>query len=121
MLARNTGPRVSRASQSQQAFLLNELRQTPDPTRCGSIIPITRTTAESIRGTVNADITIAFSLGSHLVGQYVLIRIFDDAKRTRVGGASVTALGSGENTERLHRTVTVPGMGLAPNGFLGIL
>jgi muconate cycloisomerase len=59
-------------------------------------VPITRITAEPISGTVNPDIAIISSLGSHLVGQYVLVRVFDDANRVGLGEASVTAIWSGE-------------------------
>src|SRR5436190_9532814 len=59
-------------------------------------MPITRISAEPISGTVNPDVAIVSSLGAHNVGQYVLVRVTDDAGRVGLGEASVTAVWSGE-------------------------
>ena len=59
-------------------------------------MPITRITAEPISGTVNPDIAIISSLGSHNTGQYVLVRVTDNQGRVGLGEASVTAVWSGE-------------------------
>src|SRR5437667_8651077 len=59
-------------------------------------MPITRITAEPITAKVNPDIAIVSSLGSHISGQYVLVRVFDEAGRVGLGEASVTAIWSGE-------------------------
>jgi muconate cycloisomerase len=52
--------------------------------------------AEPILGHVRPDIAIISSLGSHVVGQYVLVRIADDEGRVGLGEASVTCVWSGE-------------------------
>ncbi len=57
---------------------------------------ITSLHAEPIFGRVVPELAIVSSLGEHLVGQYVLVRIQDDAGRTGLGEASVTAVWSGE-------------------------
>jgi L-alanine-DL-glutamate epimerase-like enolase superfamily enzyme len=59
-------------------------------------MPIATASAEPIEGTVRPEIAIISSLGSHLVGQYVLIRIGDDDGRVGLGEASVTCIWSGE-------------------------
>ncbi len=59
-------------------------------------MPITTVRAEPIHGTVQRDIAIVSSLATHIVGQYVLVRITDDAGRIGLGEASVTAVWSGE-------------------------
>jgi L-alanine-DL-glutamate epimerase-like enolase superfamily enzyme len=59
-------------------------------------MPITSATAEPIEGRVRPDIAIISSLGSHLVGQYVLVKLGDDQGRTGLGEASVTCIWSGE-------------------------
>ena len=59
-------------------------------------MPITRITAEPIHGHINPDFAIISSLGAHLVGQYVLVRVYDDQGREGLGEASVTAIWSGE-------------------------
>lgn len=59
-------------------------------------MPITRISAEPIGGVVRQDIAIVSSLGAHLVGNYVLVRIGDDAGREGLGEASVTSVWSGE-------------------------
>jgi L-alanine-DL-glutamate epimerase-like enolase superfamily enzyme len=59
-------------------------------------VPITAVRAEPISGTINPDLAIVSSLGKHVVGQYVLVRVADDAGRVGLGEASVTAVWSGE-------------------------
>lgn len=59
-------------------------------------MPITAVQAAPIHGDVDKDLAIISSLGAHLVGQYVLVRITDDAGRTGLGEASVTSVWSGE-------------------------
>src|SRR3954469_23036709 len=68
-------------------------------------------TAEPIFGRVRPDSAIISSLGQHIVGQYVLVRLTDDAGRTGLGEASVTAVWSGETqagTIALVRDVLAP-------------
>ncbi len=57
---------------------------------------ITALTAEPIAARVRPDVAIVSSLGAHVAGQYVLVRLTDDAGRTGLGEASVTAVWSGE-------------------------
>jgi muconate cycloisomerase len=52
--------------------------------------------AEPITGQIRPDLAIASSLGEHLRGQYVLVRLTDDAGRVGLGEASVTSVWSGE-------------------------
>src|SRR3954452_5751640 len=59
-------------------------------------VPITAVSAEPIQGQIRHDIAIVSSLGEHVVGQYVLVRVTDDAGRVGVGEASVTSVWSGE-------------------------
>jgi muconate cycloisomerase len=59
-------------------------------------VPITAVRAEPILGTINPDLAIVSSLGRHIVGQYVLVRVHDEAGRVGLGEASVTAVWSGE-------------------------
>jgi muconate cycloisomerase len=59
-------------------------------------MPVVRVEAEPIHGTVKPDLAIISSLGAHVVGQYVLLRLTDDACRVGLGEASVTAVWSGE-------------------------
>jgi muconate cycloisomerase len=59
-------------------------------------VAITSLTAGPIRGRVRPEIAIVSSLGEHIVGNYVLVRITDDAGRTGLGEASVTSIWSGE-------------------------
>src|SRR5438445_965718 len=59
-------------------------------------MPITAVRAEPISGKVKSDLAIISSLGKHIVGQYVLVRISDDAGRVGLGEASVTSVWSGE-------------------------
>ncbi len=57
---------------------------------------VTSIHAEPIFGRIVPELAIVSSLGEHLVGQYVLVRIPDDEGRTGLGEASVTAVWSGE-------------------------
>src|SRR5262245_29017051 len=59
-------------------------------------MPITTAVAVPIDGKVRQDIAIISSLGAHLVGQYVLVKLGDDAGRVGLGEASVTCIWSGE-------------------------
>src|SRR5262249_27459010 len=59
-------------------------------------MPITAVRAEPISGKVKPDLAIISSLGKHIVGQYVLVRISDDSGRVGLGEASVTSVWSGE-------------------------
>jgi hypothetical protein len=52
-------------------------------------MPITAVRCEPIAATVHPDLAIISSLGEHLRGHYVLVRITDDAGRTGLGEASV--------------------------------
>ena len=57
---------------------------------------ITAIRAEPIFGKLHPDLAIISSLGKHVVGNYVLVRISDDSGRTGLGEASVTSVWSGE-------------------------
>lgn len=59
-------------------------------------MPITAVQAQPIVGQVKSDIAILSSLGEHLRGHYVLVRVTDDANRVGLGEASVTSVWSGE-------------------------
>lgn len=59
-------------------------------------MPITAVRAEPISGDIKPDLAIISSLGEHLRGQYVLVRVTDEAGRTGLGEASVTSVWSGE-------------------------
>src|SRR5436305_13715783 len=59
-------------------------------------MPIVSVVAEPIAGRIRPDLAIISSLGEHRVGQYVLVRVADDAGRVGLGEASVTAVWSGE-------------------------
>jgi muconate cycloisomerase len=59
-------------------------------------MPITAVHAEPISGTIVPDLAIISSLGRHIVGQYVLVRVHDEAGRVGLGEASVTSVWSGE-------------------------
>jgi muconate cycloisomerase len=65
-------------------------------------MPITAVRAEPIFGQVHRDLAIVSSLtfltpdGGHTKGNYVLVRITDDAGRVGLGEASVTSVWSGE-------------------------
>jgi muconate cycloisomerase len=57
---------------------------------------ITTVRAEPIGGEVQRDLAIISSLGEHLRGQYVLVRVRDDGGHEGLGEASVTSVWSGE-------------------------
>ena len=57
---------------------------------------IVRLTAEPISGRIKPEVAIISSLGAHVAGQYVLVRLTDDAGRVGLGEASVTSIWSGE-------------------------
>src|SRR5438309_8664674 len=57
---------------------------------------ITAVHAEPIFGKIKPELAIVSSLGKHIAGQYVLVRITDDAGRVGLGEASVTSVWSGE-------------------------
>jgi muconate cycloisomerase len=59
-------------------------------------VSISSIQAEPISGKVQPDLAIISSLGEHLSGQYVLVRVTDDAGRVGLGEASVTSVWSGE-------------------------
>src|SRR5262245_54385318 len=59
-------------------------------------MPITAVRAEPISGDVKRDLAIISSLGEHVRGNYVLVRVTDDAGRVGLGEASVTSVWSGE-------------------------
>src|SRR5437588_49587 len=77
----------------------------------GGAMSIVALSAEPMFGRVRPDIAIISSLGQHIVGQYVLVRLTDDAGRTGLGEASVTAIWSGETqagTLAMIREVLAP-------------
>lgn len=59
-------------------------------------MPITVVAAEPIFGRLRPEIAIVSSLGEHIVGNYVLVRIADEAGNVGLGEGSVTAVWSGE-------------------------
>src|SRR3954453_21640649 len=59
-------------------------------------MPITVVAAEPIEGRIKREIAIVSSLGEHVVGNYVLVRVADEAGHVGLGEASVTAVWSGE-------------------------
>src|SRR5215471_1736471 len=59
-------------------------------------MPITVVAAEPIFGRLRPEIAIVSSLGEHLVGNYVLVRVADEVGHVGLGEASVTAVWSGE-------------------------
>src|SRR5262249_28072339 len=67
-----------------------------EPTVQEPRMPVTAVHAEPISGDINPDLAIISSLGEHLRGQYVLVRVRDDAGRVGLGEASVTSVWSGE-------------------------
>jgi muconate cycloisomerase len=74
-------------------------------------MPITAVTAEPIAGRVRREVAIVSSLGEHVVGNYVLVRVADEAGRVGLGEASVTSVWSGETqsgTLALVRDVLAP-------------
>jgi L-alanine-DL-glutamate epimerase-like enolase superfamily enzyme len=74
-------------------------------------MPITVVSAEPIEGQIRREIAIVSSLGEHVVGNYVLVRIADEAGHIGLGEASVTAVWSGETqtgTVAVIREVLAP-------------
>ncbi|MFO0877673.1 MAG: enolase C-terminal domain-like protein [Gemmataceae bacterium] len=74
-------------------------------------MPITVVAAEPIEGKVRQEIAIVSSLGAHMVGNYVLVRIADETGHVGLGEASVTAVWSGETqtgTIAIIREVLAP-------------
>ena len=59
--------------------------------------------AEPIAGRIRPELAIVSSLGEHVVGQYVLVRMTDDAGRVGLGEASVTSRLERRNANRRHR------------------
>jgi muconate cycloisomerase len=59
-------------------------------------MPITVVAAEPIEGQVRREVAIVSSLGEHVVGNYVLVRVADEVGHIGLGEASVTAVWSGE-------------------------
>src|SRR5262249_20862731 len=59
-------------------------------------MPIQSIQALPIHGDIKPELAIISSLGQHVVGQYVLVRIADEEGRVGLGEASVTAVWSGE-------------------------
>jgi muconate cycloisomerase len=57
---------------------------------------ITAVVAEPIAGRIRPDIAIVSSLGEHVVGNYVLVRVTNDDGKVGIGEASVTSVWSGE-------------------------
>jgi muconate cycloisomerase len=72
---------------------------------------ITAVHAEPISGEVHPDLAIISSLGEHLRGHYVLVRVHDDAGRVGLGEASVTSVWSGETQAG---TIALINEGFAP-------
>jgi muconate cycloisomerase len=64
-----------------------------------SSMSIVSVLAERISGEVQPDLAIISSLGQHLVGQYVLVRLRDDSGHEGLGEASVTSVWSGETQD----------------------
>ncbi len=62
-------------------------------------MPITTAVAEPIHGKVRQEIAIISSLGEHLVGNYVLVKLGDAEGRVGLGEASVTCIWSGETQQ----------------------
>lgn len=74
-------------------------------------MPIVAVHAEPISGDIQSELAIVSSLGQHVVGQYVLLRLIDDEGRVGLGEASVTIVWSGETqagTIALIRDVLAP-------------
>lgn len=57
---------------------------------------VCKLSAEPMQGRVRPELAILSSLGEHLVGNYVLVRIADDSGHEGLGEASVTSVWSGE-------------------------
>ena len=74
-------------------------------------MPITSVTAEPMFGRVRPEVAIVSSLGEHLVGNYVLVRIADSSGHVGLGEASVTSVWSGDTqtgTLAMVREVLAP-------------
>ncbi len=74
-------------------------------------MPITVIAAEPIHGEVRPNLAIASALGPHVVGNYLLVRLTDDAGRVGLGEATVTSVWSGETqggAQALVREVLAP-------------
>src|SRR5262245_29185131 len=74
-------------------------------------MPITVVAAEPILGTIRREVAIVSSLGEHVVGNYVLVRVADQAGHVGLGEASVTSVWSGETQDgciALIREVLAP-------------
>src|SRR5438034_5842058 len=74
-------------------------------------MPITVVAAEPIEGRIKREIAIVSSLGEHAAGNYVLVRVADEAGHVGLGEASVTAVWSGETqtgTIAMIREVLAP-------------
>jgi L-Ala-D/L-Glu epimerase / N-acetyl-D-glutamate racemase len=74
-------------------------------------MPITVVAAEPIAGQVRREVAIVSSLGEHVAGNYVLVRVADQAGHVGLGEASVTSVWSGETQEgtiALIREVLAP-------------
>jgi L-alanine-DL-glutamate epimerase-like enolase superfamily enzyme len=74
-------------------------------------MPITVVAAEPIAGQVRREVAIVSSLGEHVAGNYVLVRVADQAGHVGLGEASVTSVWSGETqdgTIALIREVLAP-------------
>jgi muconate cycloisomerase len=74
-------------------------------------MPIIVVSAEPIEGKVKREIAIVSSLGEHVVGNYVLVRIADEVGNVGLGEASVTSVWSGETqtgTIAIIREVLAP-------------
>ncbi len=59
-------------------------------------MPITNLDAVPIHGKIKPEFAIISSLGQHIVGRYVLVRVHDGEGRIGLGEASVTSVWSGE-------------------------
>jgi muconate cycloisomerase len=59
-------------------------------------MPIAALEAIPIHGAIKPEFAIISSLGQHIVGQYVLVRVRDQEGRVGLGEASVTSVWSGE-------------------------
>src|SRR5262249_49840710 len=76
--------------------LCHSLAPTAHFTDWEETMSITAVEAVPISGAVRRDLAIISSLGEHIAGQYVLVRVHDDSGKTGLGEASVTSVWSGE-------------------------
>ena len=79
-------------------------------------MPITVVSAEPIEGRVKRELAIVSSLGEHVVGNYVLVRIADEAGHIGLGEASVTAVWSGETQAGAIALIRDWIAGMGPDG-----